>query len=138
MKAIKFLAIGSLILLVVAVPAAADAHGGGLAVLGFGLGLFTGLAVAPGVVYGGPVYYAPPPPVIYPSYPVSAYVTVPAPSTPPSYGYSRAIPPPSGKSTCREWSLINRRWEKRWDPNFGRWRNVLVEKWGWVAVPCQQ
>ena len=66
MKTMKILSVGLLCILLIAVPVAADAHGGfaGAAFLGFGLGLFTGFAFAPRPVYAvPPVYYAPPPPV---------------------------------------------------------------------------
>ena len=136
MKRISPVLTGVLISLLFFVPVPADAHGGG-AILGFGLGLLAGLAFAPGPVYvGAPVYYAPPPPAVYVPYPYSYYV--PAPNPPPvSYGYSGiATVAPAGQARCREWRLINRDWENRWDPYYGKWRAVLVEKWGWAAVPC--
>jgi hypothetical protein len=71
MKGIKLIFAGLLVALLAFMPVVADAHWGfgGGAILGFGLGLFTGLAVAPRPVYvAPPVYYAPPPPVSYPYY----------------------------------------------------------------------
>jgi hypothetical protein len=140
-KGFKFLLVGLLVVLLTAVPVVADAHGGfgGGAILGFGLGLFTGLGFAPRPVYVGPVYpsyYVSPPPVAYRYYP--------APNTayPAAYGYTdntevvSAGPPPAGQSSCREWSLIRRQWENRWDSYHGRWRPVLVERWGWTNTPC--
>ncbi len=140
MKTAKLVFSGLLITLLIFVPVAADAHWGfgGGAILGFGLGLFTGFALAPSPVYGAPPgYYAPPPPVGY-------RYDVPAPVSPDptAYGYSNSrnmssgSPPPAGESGCREWRLINRHWEKRWDPYYGRWQTVLVERWGWAGVPC--
>ncbi len=133
-----------LITLLVSVPVVADAHWGfpGGWIFGLGLGFMTGYAVAPRPVYvAPPVYYAPPPPAVYPYYP--SYVPAPAAPSPSSYNYSNttaiapSAPPPVGQSGCREWKLINRHWEKRWDPNYGVWNNVMVERWGWVGVPCR-
>jgi hypothetical protein len=140
MKTAKLVFTGLLVALLVFVPVIADAHWGfgGGTILGFGLGLFTGLAFAPRPIYvAPPAYYAPPPPVAYPYY-------VPAPVSPPraTYGYSNtanvssAVPPPVGQSRCREWKLINRYSENRWDPHTQRWQTVFVERWGWVGAPC--
>jgi len=141
MKTTKLAFAGLLITLLVSMPVAADAHwgfGGGL-VLGLGTGLITGFAFAPRPVYvAPPVYYAPPPPAGY--YP--SYVPPPAAPNPTAYGYSNgpdvssASPPPVGQAKCREWKMINRHWEQRWDSYYGGWRNVLVERWGWVGAPC--
>jgi hypothetical protein len=141
MKTMKLVIIGSLIFLAGAVPAVAYAHGsfGGGVILGFGTGLLAGFLLSPGPVYVAPPAYAvPPPPAVYRSYPYY----VPAPVPPTTYGYSNnasvspAIPPRAGQSKCREWRLINRHWQNRWDPYSGRWRTVLVERWGWAGVPC--
>ncbi len=138
MKTFKWVLTFVVIVLLAFMPVVADAHGGfgGGAVLGFGLGLFTGFAFAPRPVYVAPAYYYPPPPVGY--YP-------PAPTAPPepaAYGYSGqseiapAAPAPAGQSKCREWRPVSRRWENRWDSYYGRWRPVLVERWGWAERPC--
>jgi len=142
MKTMKTLSVGFLSILLIAVPVAADAHGGfaGGALLGLGLGLFTGFAFAPRPVYAvPPVYYAPPPPAVYRYYP--SYV--PAPVPPASYGggysdraYAPSVSsPPAGR--CREWRLIDRHLENRWDSYQGRWQKILVERFGWVGVPCR-
>lgn len=140
MKTVRIVFITLSIVLLVSVPVIADAHwnfGGGL-ILGLGTGIITGFALAPRPVYvAPPVYYAPPPPVIYRHYPVPAAV----PPGPATYSYSNRLTassanPPPGQSSCREWRLINRHLEKRWDPYYGRWQNVLVERWGWAGVPC--
>jgi len=141
MKTARLSFVGLLIALLVSMPVVADAHwgfGGGL-VLGLGTGLITGFAFAPRPVYvAPPVYYAPPPPGGY--YP--SYVPPPAAPNPTTYGYSdspnvsSANPAPVGQSRCREWRMINRHWENRWDSHYGRWQNVLVERWGWVGAPC--
>jgi hypothetical protein len=143
MRTGKLVFTGLLIALLVSVPVAADAHwafGGGL-ILGLGTGLITGFAFAPRPVYvAPPVYYAPPPPAVYRSYPYS--VPAPVPPDPTAYGSSNspnissANAPPAGQSSCREWKLINRHWEKRWDGYYGRWQTVFVERWGWVGAPC--
>jgi hypothetical protein len=140
MKTLKLVFAVVIIVLLAFMPVVADAHGGfgGGAILGFGLGLFTGFAFAPRPVYVAPVYYAPPPPVR------SYYYPSPPPPDPTAYDYSRnaeltpANPPPVGHSACREWRPIGRRWENRWDSYYGRWRPVLVERWGWVGVPCNR
>ncbi len=141
MKTTKGIFFGFLVILLVAVPVVADAHGfGGGAILGFGLGLFTGLAVAPRPVYVGPPMYYAPPPVVYSPYPY--YAPAPVPPSPGAYGYSnRANGPsanlsPPGQSRCRDWRMIDRHWENRWDASYGRWRAVLVERWGWAEGPC--
>ena len=140
MKMVRIVFIGLSIALLVSVPVVADAHwnfGGGL-ILGLGTGIMTGFALAPRPVYvAPPVYYAPPPPVMYRYYPVAA----PVPLGPATYGYSQgptasSANPPPGQSSWREWKLIHRHLEKRWDPYYGRWQKVLVERWGWVVVPC--
>ena len=142
-REVKFVFVGLLIVLLVAVPVAADAHGGfgGGAILGLGLGLFTGLALAPRPIYVGPAYpsyYVTPPPVAYRYYPDPP----PLPPEPAAYGYATnaegtyASPPPTGQSRCREWRMVQRHWENRWDAYYGRWRPVLVERWGWAGVPC--
>ncbi len=140
MKRMKFVCIALLIVALIAVPVVADAHGAyaGAAFFGFGLGLFTGLAFAPRPVYAAPpVDYAPPPPAVYRYYP--SYV--PAPAPPASYGgysaYGNAatVSPPADR--CREWRLIDRHYENRWDGSSGAWRKVLVERFGWVGVPCR-
>jgi hypothetical protein len=85
-KAAKFIVISLLVAFLAFMPLVADAHWGfgGGAILGFGLGLFTGLAFAPRPVYvAPPVYYALPPPVVYPY-----YVPAPVPRAPATYGYS--------------------------------------------------
>jgi len=142
MKVFNFVFIGLLGVLLVAVPVAAEAHGGfGVgAVFGLGLGFLTGLAFAPAPVYvAPPVYY--PPPVIYRDYP-PYYGSAPASPAPGAYGnpgnstISSSNTPPVMQSRCREWRMINRHWENRWDPYYGRWRAVLVEKWGWAGIPC--
>jgi hypothetical protein len=140
MKAPRLVFIGLLVASLVFVPVIADAHWrfGGGAILGFGLGLFTGFAFAPRPVYvAPPVYYAPPPPVAYPY-----RVPAPVPSGPAAYDYSNnpnvssVVPSPLGQSRCREWKLINRHPESRWDSYNGKWQTVLVERWGWVGAPC--
>ena len=140
MKTAQWVFMGVLIILLTLTPVVADAHGGfgGGAVLGFGLGLFTGFAFAPRPVYVGPVYpayYYTPPPVVYRYYPA------PTPPDPSVNRYSNraeaANPPPAGQSRCREWRLLNRHWEDRWDSYYGRWRPALVEKWGWASIPCR-
>ena len=122
MKTARLLSVLLLIALLVSIPVSADAHGfGGGLLVGLGAGLLTGLAVAPRPVYAPPVYI--PPPVDYRAYP---YAAAPAPA----YGYSAG---PVGPG-CRAWSVIDRHWERRWDGY--RWQSVVVERWGWVGVPC--
>jgi hypothetical protein len=85
MKATKLVFMGLLVAFLVFVPVIADAHWGfgGGAILGFGLGLFTGFAFAPWPVYvAPPVYYAPPPPVAYPY-----RAPAPVPPSPAASGY---------------------------------------------------
>ena len=144
MKRGKLALIILLIALLGSMPAVADAHWGfaGGWIFGLGIGFLTGYTVAPRPVYAvPPVYYTAPPPVVYPYYP--SYAPPPVPAPPPSRDYSNnaavapPAPPPAGQSGCREWKLINRHWEKRWDSNSGTWRNVLVERWGWAGVPCR-
>ena len=135
MEKTKIIAVFLLIICLVFLPVAAEARGGGGRILfGFGAGLLTGYLFAPRPVYVPPPVYAAPPPVSSPDYP-------PAPLTPPRvYEYSTdanaAGPPPSSQAKCREWKLLDRHLVDRWDSYYGRWRQVPVEKWGWVDVPC--
>ncbi len=117
MKGLKILAVGLLILSVISVPVLADAHwGAGGVFLGFGAGLLTGALLAPRPVYVAPPVY-PAPPAVYQPAPADASGPISAP--------------------CREWRLIDRHWENRWDPYYRTWRRVPVDRWGWVGVPCQ-
>lgn len=135
MKKTKIIAVFMLIICLVFLPVAADArNGGGRILFGFGAGLLTGYLFAPRPVYVPPPVYAAPPPVSSPDYP-------PAPLAPPRvYEYSTdanaAGPPPGSQAKCREWRLLDRHLVDRWDSYYGRWRQVPVEKWGWIDVPC--
>jgi hypothetical protein len=137
MKKTKTIAVFILILCLVLLPVAADARGGGGRFLfGFGAGLLTGYLFVPRPVYVPPPVYAAPPSVSSPEY-------YPAPVPPPAaYEYSTdaraAGPPPSSEAKCREWRMLDRRLEDRWDSYYGRWRQVPVEKWGWIDVPCNR
>ncbi len=135
MKILNLAFIGLLIVLLVALPTVAEAHGGfGVgAIFGLGLGFLTGLAFAPGPAYvASPVYY-PPPPVGY-VYEPSYYGPGPAAPRQEVYGnhesskVSSFTVPLTGQARCREWGMINRHWENKWDPYYG--------KWGWAAVRC--
>lgn len=121
MNTTKLIIIGLVIPFLISMPVAADAHGvGGGVILGFGAGLVTGYLFAPRPVYATPPVYAAPPPVI-------------------EYSYTKTLasnPAPNLESICREWRIIDRHWEDRWNPYHGRWRTVLVEKWGWVQRSC--
>ncbi len=137
MKKTKIIAVFVLIICLVLLPVAADARGGGGRFLfGFGAGLLTGYLFVPRPVYVSPPVYAAPPPVSSPEY-------SPAPVPPPAvYEYSTdakaAGPPPGLQAKCREWRLLDRHLEERWDSFYGRWRQVPVEKWGWIDVPCNK
>lgn len=134
MEKTKIIAVFLLIICLVFLPVAADARGGGRLLFGFGAGLLTGYLFAPRPVYVAPPVYAAPPPVSSPDY-------VPAPVPPPpisgySYDANVAGPQPGLQAKCREWRLIDRHLEDRWDSYYGRWRQVPVEKWGWIEMPC--
>ena len=141
MEKAKVIAACLLILSLVSLPVVAEARGGAGALLGFGAGLITGYLFAPRPVYVAPPVYAAPPVYVTPP-PVSPpdYVPAPAPPTPPASGYSdsanTAGPPPGTQTQCREWRLIDRHLEDRWDSYYGKWQQVPVERWGWVEVPC--
>jgi hypothetical protein len=49
---------------------------------------------------------------------------------------SSTNPSLAGQSRCREWKSKGKHMEYRWDPYYRKWFNVLVERWGWVGVPC--
>jgi hypothetical protein len=137
MKRIKLLLVGLLAVSLVSVPVVADAHwhhrGGGL-FLGFGAGLLSGYLLAPRPVYVAPPVFVAPPPVYAPT-PPPAYQP---PESGYSYGLTQAVPPPTAQGKCREWRMIDRHLENRWDSYAGRWQSIPVEKWGWVDVLCNQ
>ncbi len=146
MKGKFSISVGLAVLLIAftAVPPA-EAHwrhygGGGGVILGFGAGLATGIILAPRPVYvPPPVYVVPPPVVVYPS--PNYYPPAPPPQEPPASGYEQQStvvpPPPAANGNCREWRMIDRHLEDRWDSYYGRWQTVPVERWGWVEVPCK-
>ncbi len=85
------------VILLLCVPEIADARGafGGASNMGFGPGLFNGLAFAPGPAYAGPPgSYPPAPPVPYPYDPY--YVSAPVPPDPQAYSYSNQANVSSG------------------------------------------
>jgi hypothetical protein len=127
---------GLLVVFMVSLPVAAEAHWrGGRVFFGFGAGLLTGYLLAPRPVYVVPPVYVPPPPVSYPY-----YVPMPAPRSPSVSAYSNnrtdVGPPPGDRPKCREWGLIERHLKDRWNSYSGTWQAVPVEKWGWIDVPC--
>jgi hypothetical protein len=144
MKKKSLLVIGALVFSLAFLPVSADAHwrGGGGVFLGFGTGLLTGYLFAPRPVYVAPPVYVPPP--VYASPPPVVYVPAPPPPAPPVSGYTQPPPPnvasapplPGAQNKCREWKMIERRFEDRWDSYNGRWQSVPIEKWGWMDVPC--
>ena len=156
MKRVQFVTAGLLIIFLLSFPVVADAewHHGGGAFLGFGAGLITGYLLAPRPVYVASPVYVPPPPVVqtYPDVAQASPDNVPAPppgSTPPpamappppapstsGYSGSQTAPVPGNQAKCREWKMIDRHMEDRWDSYSGKWRQVPVEKWDWVEVPC--
>ncbi len=150
MKKTSLLAIGALVFSMgfLPVPAAAHWHGNGYGYggaevfFGFGAGLLTGYLLAPRPVYVAPPVYIAPPVYAYP--PPVVYIPPPPPTAPPVSGYTQppppnvasAPPPPGAQNKCREWKMIERRFEDRWDSYNGSWQSVPIEKWGWVNVPC--
>jgi hypothetical protein len=149
MKKVKFVTAGLLIIFLCSLPVVADAHGsGGGSFLGFGAGLITGYLLAPRPAYVAPPVYVPPAQVAQQGSPDHAPVPPPGqtpppemyppPPAPPPSGYSGAAPAPApgDQAKCREWKMIDRHLEDRWDSYSGKWRQVPVEKWDWVEVPC--
>jgi len=146
-KIAKFVTAGFLIILLfsLSLPAAANARGG--VFLGFGAGLLTGYLVAPRPVYVAPPVYIVQPQVVQgnpdnvpapsagPTQPPAVVSPPPAPSTS-GYSGSATVPAPGNQAKCREWKMVDRHLEDRWDSYDGKWRQVPVEKWDWVEVPC--
>jgi hypothetical protein len=73
----------------------------------------------------------------------SAPDTPPPPGAPPPPGQpgpgGSAVsppPPPGPEARCREWKMVDRRMESRYDR--GLWQQVPVERWDWVDVPCSR
>jgi hypothetical protein len=69
-------------------------------------------------------------------------IVVPFPPTPPASGNlggasTSTAPVPGSQTKCREWKMIERRTEDRFDPSTGTIREVPFEKWDWVKVPCK-
>ena len=142
-KKLKWATMGLVILLLFPLPAYANPRGDHF--WGFGLGLLTGYLFAPRPVYVAPPVYASPPEVaqVYPSNipeppigPVRQPELVPSPPSTSGYTGGGAGPAPGNEAKCREWRMIDRHLEDRWDSYYGKWRQVPVEKWGWVEVPC--
>ncbi len=155
-KKVKVITGGLLMIFLFSQPVVAYGHWSGAgAVLGFGTGLITGYLLAPKSAYAVPPAYVAPPPAAQP-YPEVAQASpdnVPAPPpgqtpppemlpppppAPPPSGYSGGgpVPAPGNQAKCREWKMIDRHLENRWDSYSGKWRQVPVEKWDWVEVPC--
>jgi hypothetical protein len=144
-KIAKFVTAGLLVIFLFSLPAFATARGG--VFLGSGAGLLTGYLVAPRPVYVAPPVYIAQPQVVQgnsesvpappaaPTQPPAAVPPPPAPSTP-GYSGSANVPAPGNQAKCREWKMVDRHLEDRWDSYNGKWRQVPVEKWGWVEVPC--
>jgi hypothetical protein len=151
MKKTSLVIVGALVFSICFLPAPAaigwyghghgHGYGYGGVFWGFGAGFLTGYLVAPRPVYVAPVYIAPP---VYASPPPVVYIPAPPPTAPPVLGYTQPPPPnvasappsPGAQNKCREWKMIERRFEDRWDSYNGRWQTVPIEKWGWVDVPC--
>jgi hypothetical protein len=76
--------------------------------------------VSPGSISAQPAAQTAPPPV---------------PPTPSEPGGTVASAP-GDQAKCREWKIIDRHMESKLDPSTGQYREVPVEKWGWVEVPC--
>jgi hypothetical protein len=134
MKKIKGFIAGLVIISLVSLPviAAAHSHGSGGAFFGFGVGLLSGFLLAPKPVYVVPPVYVAPPPAVYAQMPNPPQgPAAQTPSGPPA-------PSPGAQAKCREWRLIDRHLEDRWDSYAGKWQSVPVEKWGWVEVPCEK
>ena len=145
MKKAKWVTAGLLLILFFSLPAAANAPGGFF--LGFGTGLLTGYLAAPRPVYVAPPVYVAQPQLVQ-VYPENAPAP-PAEQTPPPavgeappvpspFGYSGSAtaPAPGNQAKCREWKMIDRHFEDRWDSYYRKSRQVPVEKWDWVEVPC--
>ena len=146
-KKIIVVTAGLLMILSFSLPAAAAAAGArGDSFTGFGAGLLAGYLPAPRPIYVVPPAYPLPPQVvqIYPDPgPTSSPSQGPPPEVmpppPPSAsGYASSAPPPGpdDQMKCREWRMVERRSEDRWDSNLGKWQQVPVEKWDWVEIPC--
>ncbi len=75
-----------------------------------------------------------PPPANEPPAPQNA--PLPPPGQPGPDGTVSAPPHPGPEAKCREWKMVERRMENRWDSYNNRWHQIPVEKWDWVDVPC--
>lgn len=139
MRKVKIVTAGLSILLWFSLPVAADAHEG--LFLGLDAGLLTGDLAVPRPVYVTQPQMAQGYPGNVPIRPAGQTpppAEVPLPPAPPTPGYSgtATAPTPGNQAKCREWKMIERHLEDRWDSNSGKWRQVPVEKWDWVEVPC--
>ena len=138
---------GLLMILSLSLPAAAAAAGAREnSSIGFGAGLLGGYLPAPSPIYVAPPAYPLPPQVVQ-LYPDPGLTSSPRqgpppevmPPPPPSASeYAKSAPPPGpdDQMKCREWRVVERRSEDRWDSNLGKWQQVPVEKWDWVEIPC--
>jgi hypothetical protein len=137
MKKASLLIVGVLAFSLALWPTLAGAHYRGGTYWSFG----TAFIFAPRPVYIAPPVYVAPPVSAFP--PPVVYAPVPTSPAPPASGYNQspppdvsAGPPPAAQNKCREWKMIERRFEDRFDSYNGKWQLVPVEKWGWVDVPC--
>ncbi len=74
---------------------------------------------------------------VSPGYQKSAPALPPAPTAPPAVMPPPPTPPPPGaENKCREWKMVERRTEYQFDPATGNYREVPLEKWDWVEIPC--
>jgi hypothetical protein len=140
----KFINGGLLVFFLLAWVAFAEAHEGFIG--GFESEGPTGYLATPGPVYK-PLANSAPPQQMAQVYPGSApapspgqtppiEVPPPPPPSPSGYPDSAAAPTPGNQAKCREWKMIDRHFEDRWDSNSGKWRQVPIEKWDWVETPC--
>jgi hypothetical protein len=140
MKKTKFVAMRLLIvLLFFSWPAAAS--GLGESIIGSEAGLPTGFPLALRPIYMTPPAYLLPLQVAQISpgtKPTPPPEGIPSPPPPPTPGFAgSATPPePDRQAKCREWRMIDRHLEDRWDPYSAKWQQVPVEKWDWVGIPC--
>ena len=85
---------------------------------------------------GPPSSAIPPAPTPPPAFTPPPASPPPPAASGPGYEGSAPGPVPGPQAKCREWRMIERHMEYKFDQSTGKYREAPLEKWDWVDVPC--